>query len=73
MPDAQWSDPVTYRPIGVIHSPHKRAAETPIQPVYAEGVEGTAEVFEELEFDLMEEWRSVDSIVGFVVRHRREP
>ena len=38
---------VTFRPIGVIHSPHKRAAETPIQPVYAEGVEGTAEVFEE--------------------------
>ncbi len=25
------------------------------------------------EFDLMEEWRSVDSVVGFVVGHRREP
>ena len=32
-------------PIGIIHSPHKEAEETPIQPVYARGIEGTAEIF----------------------------
>lgn len=36
---------ITFRPIGVIHSPHKRAEETPIQPVYAQGIEGSAEIF----------------------------
>ena len=39
--------PVSYRPIGVIHSGHTRPEETPIQPVYAEGCEGKAEVFPE--------------------------
>ncbi len=32
-------------PIGVIHTPHARAEETPIQPVFAEGVRGQAEIF----------------------------
>lgn len=39
--------PVTLSPIGVIHSPHTRDKETPIQPVYAEGIEGIVEVFAE--------------------------
>lgn len=34
------------RPIGTIHTPFVRPAGTPIQPVYADGVEGTVEVFE---------------------------
>jgi tRNA-Thr(GGU) m(6)t(6)A37 methyltransferase TsaA len=38
---------VTLAPIGVIHSPHTREKRTPIQPVYAEGIEGTVEVFAE--------------------------
>lgn len=38
-------DEITMRPIGVIRSPHKDADRTPIQPVYARGVEGVAEVF----------------------------
>lgn len=33
-------------PIGVIHSPFSQASGTPIQPRYAEGVEGTVEIFE---------------------------
>ena len=33
-------------PIGVIRSPFAEPAGTPIQPVYAEGFEGTVEVFE---------------------------
>ena len=36
---------ITLHPIGVIHSPHKKAEETPIQPVYARGVKGVAEIF----------------------------
>lgn len=36
--------PVTYTPIGVIHSVHLVAEETPIQPVYARGLLGQAEI-----------------------------
>jgi tRNA-Thr(GGU) m(6)t(6)A37 methyltransferase TsaA len=41
------SSPITFSPIGVIHSPHVQGKKTPIQPVYAEGIEGTAEIFPE--------------------------
>ena len=34
------------QPIGVIHSPFAEPAGVPIQPRYAQGVEGTVEVFE---------------------------
>ncbi len=40
---------VTYRPIGVIRSKHLKPENTPIQPVYAGGCEGRAEVFPEFE------------------------
>lgn len=36
--------PVTYTPIGVIRSAHTTAEETPIQPVYARGLPGRAEI-----------------------------
>mgnify|MGYP005843577487 CR=1 FL=1 len=32
-------------PIGVVHSPFREAADTPIQPCYAAETEGTVEVF----------------------------
>ena len=38
---------IVYRPIGIIRSPHTKQEETPIQPVFAQGCEGRAEVFEE--------------------------
>ena len=38
---------VVFRPIGVIHSEHRQAERTPIQPVCAPGSAGTVEVFEE--------------------------
>jgi tRNA-Thr(GGU) m(6)t(6)A37 methyltransferase TsaA len=38
---------LTIQPIGMIHTPHARAAETPIQPVFAEGVPGRAEIWPE--------------------------
>ena len=38
---------ITYRPIGVVHSPFKKPRGTPIQPPGAEGVAGTVEVFPE--------------------------
>jgi len=37
----------TYRPIGVIRSEHTVAEQTPVQPVYARGCEGRAEIFPE--------------------------
>ena len=39
--------PVTLHPIGVIHSPHQQAERTPIQPVYARGIKGRAEILPE--------------------------
>jgi len=38
---------VSYRPIGVIHTPHYAPDGTPIQPRFAKGIEGTVEVFEQ--------------------------
>ncbi len=38
---------VNFKQIGVIHSCHKIAEETPIQPIYAAGIEARVEVFPE--------------------------
>ena len=38
---------IEYRPIGIIHSPHKIPQGSPIQPSAAEGIEGHIEVFPE--------------------------
>ena len=38
---------IGYRPIGVLRSEHTVAQETPIQPAYAKGCRGRAEVFPE--------------------------
>jgi tRNA-Thr(GGU) m(6)t(6)A37 methyltransferase TsaA len=35
---------VTFRPIGILRSPHMRAEATPIQPVYARDCPGRAEI-----------------------------
>jgi tRNA-Thr(GGU) m(6)t(6)A37 methyltransferase TsaA len=43
MPEAD----VTFHPIGVIRSRHTDSARTPIQPVFAEGCEGRAEILPE--------------------------
>ena len=38
---------ITYKPIGVIHSPFREPKGTPIQPSAAKGISGTVEVFPE--------------------------
>jgi tRNA-Thr(GGU) m(6)t(6)A37 methyltransferase TsaA len=43
---------LTYKPIGMIRSPHKRVEDTPIQPVFAQGVPGRVEVLPEFEAGL---------------------
>ena len=40
-------DEIKYKPIGVIHSPHKEPKGTPIQPAGAKGIDGTVQVFPE--------------------------
>lgn len=40
---------IIYKPVGVIHSEHAIAEETPIQPAYAKGCRGRAEIFPEYE------------------------
>ncbi len=39
--------PLTYQPIGIIHSEHTIAEKTPIQSVYAKGCKGQAEILPE--------------------------
>ena len=36
---------MNFKPIGIVHSPFKKAQRTPIQPKAAKGIEGTVEVF----------------------------
>lgn len=38
---------LTFSPIGIVHSPHKVPKKTPIQPVYAKGINGTVEIHPE--------------------------
>lgn len=38
---------IILRPIGIIHSEHKEAEKTPIQPVFAKGCRGVADVYPE--------------------------
>lgn len=38
---------VVLRPIGIIRSPLKKKEEVPIQPVYAQGIKGSVEIFDE--------------------------
>ena len=40
---------ITYRPIGIIHSPFKEPKGTPIQPKAAKGIKGMVEVFSQYE------------------------
>lgn len=48
MPTADsLTGPVTLHPIGIVHSPHRLADETPIQPVYATGIRGRVEILAE--------------------------
>jgi len=49
---------ITYRPIGIIHSPFKEPKGTPIQPKAAKGIEGTIELFPEYQ-------RGLKDIEGF--------
>ena len=40
-------DEIKFRPIGIVHSPFKKVAGIPIQPIAAKGIEGTVEIFTE--------------------------
>lgn len=40
-------DPIQYRPIGIIRSPHRTTEGTPIQAAGAKGIKGRIEVFPE--------------------------
>lgn len=37
----------TFNQIGIIHTPHKKPSQTPIQPVFAKGIKGSVELFPE--------------------------
>ena len=48
------TDEFLFRPIGTLSSPHKDAAKTPIQPVFARGIEGTVTLQPEYSDGLMD-------------------
>jgi len=41
------NETILYKPIGVVHSPHKSVKGIPIQPVGAKGIKAEIELFEE--------------------------
>ena len=43
---------IVFHPIGIIHSQHTHSEETPIQPVYAMGCKGRAEILPQFEAGL---------------------
>jgi tRNA-Thr(GGU) m(6)t(6)A37 methyltransferase TsaA len=43
---------ITYKPIGIVHSPFKKLEGMPIQPAGAVGITGTIEIFKEYEAGL---------------------
>ena len=63
---------ITYRPIGVIRSGHAHPEKTPIQPLYAKGCQGRAEIFPEYADGLrdLEGFSPVYLLYHF---HRSEP
>jgi tRNA-Thr(GGU) m(6)t(6)A37 methyltransferase TsaA len=42
-------EPIQYKPVGIIHSPHKEIQGMPIQPIGAKGIKGSLTVFPEFE------------------------
>jgi len=40
---------ITFKPIGIIHSPHKTIEGIPIQPAGAKGIKGEIEIYKEFE------------------------
>jgi tRNA-Thr(GGU) m(6)t(6)A37 methyltransferase TsaA len=47
LPESQIVGEITYRPIGIVHSPFREPYGTPIQSVSAQNAEGVVEVFPE--------------------------
>jgi len=45
--DGNYLGPLSFTPIGVIHSPFTKTAGMPIQPNGARGIRGTVDIFEE--------------------------
>ncbi len=46
-PPESTDESIIYRPIGVVHSPHTQPEATPIQPNYAQGIQGHARILPE--------------------------
>jgi len=62
----------TVHPIGVIHSPFAEQADTPIQPAYAEGAEGSLVLFDEYA-EALKDLEGFERIwVIFLFHHARE-
>jgi len=45
--DGNYLEPLSFTPVGVIHSPFTKTAGMPIQPNGARGIRGSVEIFEE--------------------------
>jgi len=45
---------IIFKPIGIIHSPHKELSDIPIQPVFAKDIEGTVVIDQKFAEGLMD-------------------
>jgi tRNA-Thr(GGU) m(6)t(6)A37 methyltransferase TsaA len=68
----EWTEPVTYRPIGVVRSPHTDPTHCPIQPRYARGIEGRVEIAADMEEGLTD-LEGFSHIVLLFHLHRAAP
>jgi len=66
------SEPIAYRPIGVVRSLHTDPAKCPIQPRYARGIEGRIEIDPAFEAEL-DDLEGFSHIVLLFHFHRAKP
>lgn len=62
-------DKIIFKPIGIIHSPHKELAKIPIQPVFCKGIEGRVILKEEY-FDGLKDLDGFSHIFLFYFFHK---
>ncbi len=70
--DRMADDQILYRPIGIIHSEHHHPEKTPIQPVFASGSKGEAEIFSPF-VDGLEDLDGFSHIYLIYHLHRGQP
>ncbi|MBN2016986.1 MAG: tRNA (N6-threonylcarbamoyladenosine(37)-N6)-methyltransferase TrmO [Candidatus Cloacimonetes bacterium] len=62
---------IEFSPIGVIHTPHKETSKIPIQPVFAQGIKGTVEIYPEF-IEGLKDLEQYSHIILFYYFHKSD-